>query len=1260
VLVEHYPLPIAQEYHQLLEMQTWWDKCQQLKDVLSFSLRYCVLIAVSDYLTGQLQRTDPDLNAWLPSKLIEPTLDDLYEMLHGVMKVYHQNDPSLLMVRELYDFCCDSTGTRTSKMQEIKQLIDGFAKELPRLRSGDEEQLRELYEEFEPRLKGVLANLSFLKDYQLLRIYGADALPSGYQWQVRVLMGSEIDTMVQRWPMPRAPERHGVGLWDGARQKLLMLYPFALFDKSEKYTQAFYSPAEELYLYDKAREARVIYVGRKPRGLSHRTRIPTERTLTDLRDLLGQGSWPLVVEVAPPGPPEAVRVLDWRRLRGLAANQSQGQLELYRKEKYRAELYLQREMVEGDFQAFLEGDKNGFLVVGDSGTGKTNLLCHWVKEALEREEAIVLFYNCAELPTGEGSNLGDVVASRLKLEHFGALLAKLEHERAERGGRFFLVLDGLNEHQAPLTLLNSLQQDVLKEVPAGLHDWFRVVVSCRTEAWRRLERHFREVGLFHQTADGIGVQLPQFTAEELPAVYEKYREKHRLQTEFGELSEATKRFIADPLMLKFVAESYAEQELPPDPRTVDVFDRYLKEKVGDPDDSEMDQQEKEVVARLVELMYHAKRAELSERELEEDEVIGQAVLASQDVRSPYFRLLDKGVLTQVEVGRAVPAAAALFGGERVGPETRVRFTYDRFFEHLLAFYVMPGEVTVERIRQLLEEADRARFVSLWGATKARLITYMEQTPDAPDPSGVVVQLARDADHKQRGLLADALITQGITDPQRVSAFLRDDLLPLDSDSAGLVALLTAHQLKDTRTLKRAFSLPSGMVSQTAMHLAYHLWSRQREEGAAFLDELSRDASHALLRPGEVMLRFRGEGIDLQRLPSLNALLGISLRLCANLVAEPEAIPQFARVWLRFYEGVPRPLRGIVVNFVKRFVGDALVEAHRRNPTVSPITLDTLSIFTRRPLDSPVRVKVRECAEYLTAEVETKGIADDVFEMGQYKDGAIGLVVMGVLISHIRAFPEQALELLQRMYYEGNMFSKYSVFRALSVALEAPHPPPGLVDFFSTAILDAWNNEEPTVEIEGRLYRLGHLASPMFLECRQKVRGRLDFVDRFMEQSWSEGRIAQIGLVLEQLAVAGLLAVVVQGVHPYPVLDTLQQWFDFRAANKEETRAVQRRLADALAFTWVSFPDIVEAYLEDQPELKVLMLEALRPEPGQFIYREALNNLMTAAITVPKTASGLATTIQRICDEVTDVEVALKLVGAYLVDVDTLTAMAEEH
>jgi len=1178
-ILKRYPLPIAHEYKQLVELRggRWRERCLQLTDVLDFSLRYCALIALGDYYGGDLVEGDPVLDQFVVRQLIAPSLQDLWELLRRVMAVYHGRH-DILAMPDLYKFCYDAEGELRPQMRLVERLILQFALPLAdpkRVSPSDEAQHQELYEAYEPQVKGLLAALSFVENYQLLRVFDAQPRGGGSVWRVKVLMGSEARREVEQWEMLAPPGRLGVALWDPGRQHLLPLHPFALFEHCPECSKELYSPPEELFLYQQTKEGQLVYLGlRESLGLTHR--MPTREYVDALRILLRVPSWPPGVEVVVG--PTPMRPLDWLGIRALAATRSKNLVASYGKEKYQRQVYLQRAEADGHYQAFLQSDRAGFLVVGDSGTGKTNLLCHWVEEAL-RSQDIVLFYNCADVSTGEGFNLGRVVAEHLGQGiDFGALLQRLDEEQAGTQGRFIVFLDALNEHRAPQVLLKSLCEDVLLRLPEGRYGWFKVVVSCRSEAWARLERYFTALGQFYETADGVEVRLTGFKAEELPVAYGKYQQLYDLKTAFGELSEVGRRLVVDPLMMKFVAESYRGQVVPGNVETSKVFDLYRKEKVGDRDDPAIDRVEKRIVQRLVERMYEEKRDEVAARSLWGEPEIGQAVLARESVSSPYFRLLDKGVLTEHQVGGY--GAAALWEEA----ETRVRFTYDRFFECLLAGYLMPREVTVARVKELIEEADKHNFSSLWGAVKARLFAYAEIGRTPFGKQGLLAALAQEEGHVIRGLMVDTLTTYGSSSPESIKGFLLDALLELQAESAGLVAVFVGYQLKAPEVFERAFHYPSSVVRQVAIQHTYFYWSRYRVQGERFLDELTAKASSevksVVLR--EAFRKLAGEDMDLSRLPTLSALLGTTFLLSGHLLTEPKAVKRFAQNLVDFYNDFGLA-KGIVVAMVKRWVGDATLEGFRGGNVMD---LDTHAIFFRRPLGDVRRKEVRELAPCMGSEPRpVEEIANKLFEWSQIVDGVISTVLAGILINRSIYEPEATLALLKRMFYEGNTISRFNVLRAMESTLQREiNPCPGYLEFFNEAVLAIWAGTEPTIEIEGRRYHFSFLEWPLAFECQRKMHGKIEFVDRLLALPWDGDKLSRLTKIIDNLGIVSFLAFRMVAVKPYPLLETLSQWFHLEELNSGERERVEAALAQALARIWRAYPTEVEHFLENEPDL----------------------------------------------------------------------------
>jgi hypothetical protein len=106
-----------------------------------------------------------------------------------------------------------------------------------------------------------------------------------------------------------------------------------------------------------------------------------------------------------------------------------------RARRYIPQVYFPRKEMESELEAFLKGSKSGFLLLGESGIGKTNLLCHKVDEWRERGE-IVLFY------AGHQLNPDEPMEQRLLSDLYlqGDFIRLLEFVRKE-GRRFIEALE---------------------------------------------------------------------------------------------------------------------------------------------------------------------------------------------------------------------------------------------------------------------------------------------------------------------------------------------------------------------------------------------------------------------------------------------------------------------------------------------------------------------------------------------------------------------------------------------------------------------------------------------------------------------------------------------------------------------------------------------------------------------------------------------------------------------------------------------------
>lgn len=259
------------------------------------------------------------------------------------------------------------------------------------------------------------------------------------------------------------------------------------------------------------------------------------------------------------------------------------------KATYIDELYV--EPAEGRaVDAFLAGDRRGLLLVGNSGSGKSNLLIrHFLHRLQGGELAVFLSGRRFETPSFP-AGLAAKVASRIS--DAWTTLDALAEFLEENDETLVVFVDALNEYsgpQGPRALLESL----IAEIGADALRRCRIVASLRSETWAQLCAQLgKEAPLdpaLFAAPDGRPVRLGRFAAAE--ALYAAYQAYYGLQPpRFDLLPARLKPLIERPFMMAMVAEAYshrgrpddqAEREIPADIDYFTIFARLTERKAQD-------------------------------------------------------------------------------------------------------------------------------------------------------------------------------------------------------------------------------------------------------------------------------------------------------------------------------------------------------------------------------------------------------------------------------------------------------------------------------------------------------------------------------------------------------------------------------------------------------------------------------------------------------------------------------------------------------
>ncbi len=159
--------------------------------------------------------------------------------------------------------------------------------------------------------------------------------------------------------------------------------------------------------------------------------------------------------------------------------------------KFDPRRYVNRLSAEANYKSFLRSDKPLFLILGESGTGKTNLMCHLAKEHRE-SQATLLVTNVA---LARGDDLVEQVlrplAEKLGLDSDNARswLSMLSNCLLESDRQLLILIDGINEFEDRERVKKALLY-WLDQAPTNV----RLVLSCRTDSFRAAfaDAHWRQ------------------------------------------------------------------------------------------------------------------------------------------------------------------------------------------------------------------------------------------------------------------------------------------------------------------------------------------------------------------------------------------------------------------------------------------------------------------------------------------------------------------------------------------------------------------------------------------------------------------------------------------------------------------------------------------------------------------------------------------------------------------------------------------------
>ena len=264
----------------------------------------------------------------------------------------------------------------------------------------------------------------------------------------------------------------------------------------------------------------------------------------------------------------------------------------YEGKKYIPDLYTPREGVNTSFYEWFSSDLPCYALVGESGVGKTNLLCSIAEEVTEKH--FVLFYSGMRLVDGLLTALrNDFVWEFHRERDIAYIIERFDQIAQEHHQLFLIFVDGIDEFPGDRDALKSELLDFAYRIRDRS---IRLCLSCKAFDWAyfiidkgQSYNHLAKT-IFPQLVISeslqspdpkkVGFWVPAFTDSELDNAFTKYKSAFSLH---GDLSGSMRSECRFPLMLRFISEVYQDHEknLPDEINSLDVFNLYWDRRLSE-------------------------------------------------------------------------------------------------------------------------------------------------------------------------------------------------------------------------------------------------------------------------------------------------------------------------------------------------------------------------------------------------------------------------------------------------------------------------------------------------------------------------------------------------------------------------------------------------------------------------------------------------------------------------------------------------------
>ena len=630
----------------MLAEKDFFKKINLLKDVSENLVKFLALLVATEYFCSNKQSRE--LNDLFRDKISQPSFGKWNNFLRESIK-YLIDENHLFFVPELIEFYRnveigggkkkvikrkikfqytdenDELNYRTVTETYISHLINFRNKYIGHGKKINDDNSRNIFNDYYPLLKSLLADMSFCSDYQMIKYDNG---------QLFNLMGSTVKKIEGNTNKLIEDER----VWlQNPKGEKMTLVPFFIVPK--EYI-AGTTEDIELFVYDQFTGTLIVFfspnsirgeskgkIAKKLKLLIENKRKETPFTIQSITEEIFKGQ---------------INYVTNRFIKSLIDER-----------KVIKGIYQQRVDAEISLRSWVIGQASVYFLASEAGGGKTNLLNEMNRQYLE-SGFDTLFLRANRFSS---DNITQQLKHELNLaDNF--VFEKFKFFQREQDNPLLILIDGLNESNSPLALLSSIKTFLSKLKGGGI----KIIVSWRINTIKALpelddswETFLYAAGDGNSEIDNLLAKkaywLKRMNKIELEGAWNHYTSQKQYKTRFT-LKELTSqdRLLVDqlsnPLLLRMFLELFRGKNLKALPDgALNIWKLWYN-------DISKTRGTDEILLSLSALMLEKEKAILPIDILYDHPVLSTYMYDIQ-INNPFQRLISKGILSQYFIDNVI-------------------------------------------------------------------------------------------------------------------------------------------------------------------------------------------------------------------------------------------------------------------------------------------------------------------------------------------------------------------------------------------------------------------------------------------------------------------------------------------------------------------------------------------------------------------------------------------------------------------------------